>query len=92
MSITTIHSSAPKARKDYSCIACDFLFAVDFPTELGLTFSEKRAVVKARQRKYKILKGEKYIRQFNTDGSYTWTFRAIPEIHSICIKHELYQE
>ena len=92
MSISIIHGTTPRARKNYSCIACDFLFAVDFPSELGLTYAEKRAVVQARQRNYKILKGEKYIRQFNTDGSHTWTFRAIPDIHSICLKHGLYKE
>lgn len=91
MSIEIIHESRPKARKDYRCDACTFLFEID-PCELGLTFSEKREVVKARQKRYKILKGEIYVRQFNKDGGDTWTFRAIPAIHDICIKHDLYAE
>lgn len=91
MGIEIIHESQPVARKDYHCNACDFLFEID-PCELGLAFSEKREVVKARQKGYKILKGEKYIRQFNKDGGNTWTFRAIPAIHDICVSHNLYAE
>lgn len=91
--ISTIHQSKPKARKNYNCDACSFLFGLNDPAEIGLAFPEKRAAVKARQNKYAIQKGEKYIRQFNSDDSgNTWTFRAIPEIHEICVKHKLYEE
>ena len=91
--IELIHKSNPIARKEYSCDACTFLFELDDPCELGLTFYEKREIVKAIQKNYKILKGEKYIRQFNKDGgNNTWTFRAIPSIHAICAKHDLYEE
>lgn len=92
MSIEIIYQSEPIARKNYTCNACDFLFALDYPSELGLTFTEKREVVKARQKGYEILKGERYVRQFNKDGEHTWTFRAIPAIHDICVKHDLYAE
>ena len=92
MSISSIYESSPIARKEYSCNACDFIFALDDLFYIGLTFAEKRSIVKAKQKKYKILKGEKYERQFNTDGIHAWTFRAIPEMHKICIKHDLYKE
>jgi hypothetical protein len=92
MSIEIIHESRPIARKNYTCNACDFLFELDDPCELGLTFIEKREVVRARQKGYKILKSERYVRQFNKDGGNTWTFRAIPTIHDICVKHDLYAE
>ena len=88
MSLTIIHQSTQKANKNYICDACNFLFS--YSNYDGFTFTEKRAVVKARTNRQKILKGEMYIRQFNTDGGNTWTFRAIPEIHKICINHELY--
>ena len=91
MSIEIIHESRPIARKNYHCDACNFLFEFD-PCELGLTFAEKREVVKARQKRYKILKGERYIRQFNKDGGDAWTFRAIPAIDKICQKYDLYIE
>lgn len=89
--ISVIHESKPKARKDYSCDACQFLFALDYPLDLGLTFTEKKAIVNARINNYSINKGDEYIHQFNTNGSESWTFRAIPEIHAICSKHKIYE-
>jgi hypothetical protein len=90
--ISVIHESKPKARKDYNCDACEFLFNAPV-LEIGLTFTEYRAVVKATQAKYRILKGTKYIRQFNSDDSgNSWTFRAILDIHLICINHDLYYD
>ena len=89
--IELIHESTPIARKEYSCNACDFLFEIDFWSELNLTFSDYREIVKARQHNYKILKGERYIRQFNKAEGHTYTFRAIPAIHRICVKLNLYE-
>lgn len=88
--ITTIHEQKPVARKDYKCEAC--LFIRDGGYFDDMTFGEKRLVVKARQNKWMIKKGERYIRQFNTDGSDTWTFRAIPAMHDICVKYHFYHE
>lgn len=91
--IKIIHQSTPVAKKDYYCNACEFLFELNHPTELGLTFSEYRSVVKAKKDRYKILKGQKYIRQFNADSSgNSWTFRGRPDINAICQKHKLYDE
>lgn len=90
--ITVIHESRPVARNNYHCDACDFLFEVLFDVLGELSFREKRSIVIARRNNRMITKGERYIRQFNTDGSYAWTFRAIPEIHSICLKFDLYCE
>lgn len=87
--IEIIHESIQKARKNYSCNACDFLFEDDLPK---LTFSEYRSVVKAKQNKQRILKGQEYIRQFNGNGGDTWVYRAIPEIHKICLKYGYYEE
>lgn len=87
---TTIYDQTSVARKDYDCDAC--LFARDSHPFDYMTFAERRVVVKARANGWKIKKGQKYVRQFNTDGSYTWTFRAIPEMHDICIKYEMYPD
>jgi hypothetical protein len=89
--IEVIRNSEPTARKEYSCDACTFLFELDDPCELGLTYREKREVVKAKQKNYKILKGEKYIRQFNKMDGHTYDFKAIPSIHKICLKYNLYE-
>lgn len=79
-----------KARKAFSCDACYWI------RECGnwgwLTFSELRIVAKAKQREWKIHPGDEYIYQFLVDGSDRWSFRAIPEIHDICIRHDLYPE
>jgi len=93
MSISIIHQSTPKARKIYNCDACNFLFNEEDVRQLGLTFTEYRAVIKARKCGYRIMKGQTYIRQFNADTSgNSWTYRAIPEIHNICVRLELYGE
>lgn len=89
--IEIIHQSEQKARKSYRCDACNFLFEFE-PRDLGLTFSEMREMVKARQKGYRILPGEVYVRQFNKDGGDTWVFRAIPAIDKICVKYDLYRE
>lgn len=88
--ISIIHESKPKARKNYSCDACEFIFNGDY--RYGYTFTEFRAISIARRKCYRIVKGEKYIRQYNSDSTSgeTYTFRAIPEIHEICIKYRLY--
>ncbi len=94
MSITVIHSiKVKKARRNYYCNAC--LFMQENLSEIGtgkLTFAERREIVKARNEKYLILKGQPYQRQFNTDGGDTWTFRCREAINEICLKYELYPE
>lgn len=88
------HKEVKAARKNYSCDACEWILQGgsfnELSTDFKLTFSEKRSLVKAKQNDYKILKGESYLRQFIADGSDSYEFVAIPEIHAICIKFELY--
>lgn len=88
--ITVIHQSTPKARKEYNCDACEFIFGFGNIRDYKFTFSEWRSIIKARDNNQKIKKGDKYIRQFNKYGNETYTFRAIPEMHAICIKYEYY--
>lgn len=79
----------PIARKAHRCDASAWLSNVGYE---GLTFSELRAVVKARANRWKIQKGETYIRQtLESDGD-LYTFKAIPAIHEICIKYDYYRE
>lgn len=91
--IEIIYESTPSAKKNYNCHACYFLFEDDWWREkIKMTFSEYRAIIIAKRHKYKILKGERYIRQFNKKFGDTWTFRAIPAIHEICCKYKIYPE
>jgi len=89
--IQVIRETKPIASKDYICMACDFIFALD-SFDMGFTFSEYRKIVQARKNSYRIKKGDIYINQFNKHNDETYMFRAIPEIHAICIKYDLYQE
>ena len=80
-----------KARKQYDCMACDWLFNMGIrESGIKFTFSEYRSIIKAKQNNHKIQVGENYLYQFNVDGGDNWSFRAIPEIHKICLKYDLY--
>ena len=89
--VTVIHESTPTARKAYRCDACEW---IENYINDGVTFTiaDYRRIVKARRNGWMIQPGQRYIRQFNTDGNEAWTFRAIPEIAELCVKYELYDD
>ena len=88
--IELISESKPKARKERVCMACEFAFgAIGYET---FSFSELRILVKARKANYRIQKGQVYVRQNNIYDGEFYTFKAIPEVHQICIDHDLYEE
>lgn len=89
--ITVLSESTPIARKDHRCIACEWVFDAGHNIE-DFSMREKRLLVKARKNKYKIVKGQKYIRQGNIQDGELYTFKAIPEIHQICLDHDIYCE
>jgi hypothetical protein len=80
----------PIAQKDYPCDASHWLHECD--GLYGLSMSEKRAIVKAKRNGWKIKKGERYVKQANIWCGDFCQFRAIPAIHDICLKHDLYDE
>lgn len=57
-----------------------------------LTFSEKRAYITAKINRGMIQPGETYISQFIVDGGDSWTWRAKPELHAICLKYDFYKQ
>ena len=82
--------TSPIARKDYACDAAPWIYDGDMTGEY-YTFAELRQLVKARKAKWKINKGERYIRQtMKVDGE-IYTFRARPELHDICLKYSMYE-
>ena len=91
----TISESEPVARKNYGCDACVWLTEYDWKEliSLGLTFAERRAVIKARQNGWRIMKGEKHL-QATIIGceNEIISWRAIPEIHAICLKYDIYED
>ena len=89
--VTVLSESMPTARKSHICSACEWVVAhgVD---GMGFSFAEKREIVKAKRNKWNIVKGQKYIRQSNIQDGELYCFKAIPEIHEICLKYDLYEE
>tara|TARA_R110000764_G_scaffold146819_1_gene234604 strand:- start:3658 stop:3930 length:273 start_codon:yes stop_codon:yes gene_type:complete len=87
--ITVLSESEPVVRKEHNCDASDWILSAGIDG-VGFSISEKRALVKARRNKWKISKGQKYIRQGNIQDGELYTFKAIPELHSICLKCNLY--
>lgn len=88
--ITVLSESKPVARKEHNCDACNWILNTGIDG-MGFSISEKRAIVKARRNKWKITKGQKYIRQSNIKDGDLYTFKAIPELHELCLKHDLYE-
>ena len=88
--ITVLSESNPKAIKEHECMACDFILAQGVDG-FGYSRDELRLIAKARKNKYKIQVGQKYIKQNNVFDGEFYTFKAIPEMHEICIKHDLYE-
>lgn len=78
------------ARKDYRCEASDWV--LEQVNEGLFTFAEMRLIVKAKREKWRIKKGQKYIKcQGKYMGEFN-VFRARPELDELCRKYELYQE
>lgn len=90
MSWDFCETTTQTARKDYRCEASDWIW--EQVNEGLFTFAEMRLIVKARREKWRIKKGQKYIKcQGKYMGEFT-VFRARPELDELCRKYELYQE
>ena len=79
----------PVAKKDHYCMASEWLTNSGMEPR-DMTLSEAKSWVRARQNRYKIIKGQKYVNQSMKDGGEFYTFKAIPEIHKICLRYDLY--
>lgn len=86
------NSKIKKSRKDYDCDASVWLqhHLDHVGTDTGLTFSEFRDYIKAKEHDFEIKKGEPYIRQQYEYAGEVQTFRVIPEIHNINLRLNLY--
>ena len=89
--MTTLSDTTPVARKSHQCNACDCLLGAGW-NGMGFSFSEFRAIAKAKRNRWQIQKGQQYIYRVGVyDGEFC-TFKAISEINAICEKHGLYYE
>lgn len=90
MAIIVLSESEPVARKEHDCVASEFILACGV-NGFGYSFSELRAIAKAKKNNFKIVKGQKYIKQNNKADGELYTFKAIPEMHQICLDHDHYE-
>ena len=80
-----------KARKSHYCMAS--VFVTEDPRDYeDFTKDEKRVVDRARENDFIIIIGDDYFTQFIRYGNSVYTFKAIPEMHEICIKYDLYPD
>jgi hypothetical protein len=87
--ITVLSESEPIARKQHNCSACEFILDCGVHG-FGYTFAELRLIAKAKRNNYKIVKGQKYLKQNNVCDGEIYTFKAIPEMHELCLKYDHY--
>lgn len=86
--MVVIQETTPVSRKRYDCMASEWIMSSY--GEYSFTFSELRTIAKAKKNCFNIVPGQKYIKQFNRDCGDVWTYRAIPEMHQICVDHGIY--
>lgn len=88
--ITVIRESKIKhAKKEYNCMAAEWIYNCWSKNGNPFTFTEWRTIVKAKNNNWKIKMGDSYIKQIN-QGDDFYVFRAIPELHAICLKYDIY--
>lgn len=85
-----ISQTEQKARKDYVCDLGETVGDTEFPK--GMTFAERRILVRYQQKRRRILKGEMYIRQFNELEGDTYTFIMDKGMYEIFCKYDLFPE
>ena len=80
----------PVARKDYPCMASEWI--CNGSELLDFTFSERKLIVKAYRNNWKIKKGERYTYQSMVCCGEFYVFKAITDLHFICIKYDIYED
>lgn len=88
--ITVLSQTTPVAKKQHECSACEFILGAGV-NGYGYTFSELRLIAKAKKQGYKIQIGQRYLKQNNVCDGEFYTFKAMPEMHQICLDHDHYE-
>ena len=76
------------ARKEHHDDCSEWILNTDLSGEL--TFAERRAIVLADRAKWKILPGQKYLRQTCKEDGRIHTFKGRPELIAICQRFGLF--
>lgn len=80
----------PIADQDYPCMACEWVDAEYSDLIGGMTKKEVLQYDRARKNGFMIKKNEKYIDWHGFWDGEPHDFRAIPEIHAICKRLNIY--
>lgn len=83
-----ISDSTPIARKEYHCDASGIVR--EYIQEGIFSIAEYRQIVKAKRQGYRILPGQQYVKQEAAESGTIRVWRAIPDMHDLCIKYDLY--
>ena len=87
---TFLRESEPVAKKEHNCSACEHLLSEGHPREIDFTPEERESIKRAEAVKWKVQKGEKYYNQVGIYEGHFQSFKAIKEIHQICMKYNYY--
>jgi hypothetical protein len=81
--------TTPKARKEYTCDAIDWILN-DGLDSYEFSDEELSIIKNAESEKWKILKGTEYVKcEGKWEGDFS-VFRARKDINQICIDHDIY--
>ncbi len=86
-----ISESRPVSRRDRHCMASEWITNTGLMAG-DLTYAERRQVVLARRNGWRIKTGEQYIKQFTKCCGDVGSFVAIPVMHAICLKYDIYED
>lgn len=87
-----LSSETVTARKEYKCDACrDFLNCADYDVN-DLSEEDTKIVNSADVDKWKIKKGERYLKVVSVDSGEIQTYRAKLDMNGLCNRLGLYDE
>jgi hypothetical protein len=83
-----------KARRDYHCDLYDqfYEYLRDGKSYVQFTQEEELIIQQARDKDWKILKGEPYRYQFIVDEGDSWQYRCIPALFDIAVKYKWFED
>lgn len=90
MSIEVIQHKELRARKEYDCQASDYLKEGLQYVKGEISFSDLRIISKIQAENHKILKGQKYIKQFNKQDGLIYNWIARKDSYDLCVKYNLF--
>lgn len=86
-----IWTSQQVARKSYPCDASIWIYETQAWQDYDFTYAELRIIAKMRRNGWRILKGQRYIKQVSVLDGKLIVWRGLPEIHQICLKYDIYE-